>query len=58
DYRDAVEFLYAGAKCVQIGTAIMYKGPSIFNEINQDIKNFMLEKDYKTIDEMVGISHK
>jgi dihydroorotate dehydrogenase (NAD+) catalytic subunit len=26
DYRDVVEFLYAGATCVQIGTAIMYRG--------------------------------
>lgn len=58
DYRDAIEFLYAGAKCVQIGTAIMYKGPSIFKEINIGIQKFMQDKDYKSIDEMVGIAHK
>ncbi|HML05142.1 MAG TPA: nitronate monooxygenase, partial [Methanobacterium sp.] len=58
DYKDAVEFLYAGANCVQIGTAIMYKGPSIFKEINLGIQKFMQEKDYKSIDEMVGIAHK
>lgn len=58
DYRDAIEFLYAGAKCVQIGTAIMYKGPSIFIEINWGIQKFMQEKSYKSIDEMVGIAHK
>lgn len=58
DYRDAIEFLYAGAKCVQIGTAIMYKGPSIFKEINWGIQKFMHEKSYKSIDEMVGIAHK
>ena len=58
DYMDAVEFLFAGASCVQIGTAIMYKGPSIFKEISQGIEKFMQKKDYISIDEMVGIAHK
>jgi dihydroorotate dehydrogenase (NAD+) catalytic subunit len=58
DYRDAIEFLFAGALCVQIGTAIMFKGPSIFKEINLGIEKFLLEKDYKSIDEMVGNAHK
>lgn len=58
DYKDAIEFIYAGAKCVQIGTAIMYKGPQIFKEINDGIKKFMTKKEYKSIDEMVGITHK
>jgi dihydroorotate dehydrogenase (NAD+) catalytic subunit len=58
DYRDAIEFLFAGALCVQIGTAIMFKGPSIFKEINLGIEKFMLEKNYKSIDEMVGNAHK
>lgn len=58
DYRDAIEFLYAGAKCVQIGTAIMYKGPSIFKEINIGIQKFMQDKEYKSIEEMVGLAHK
>ena len=58
DYRDVIEFLFAGALCVQIGTAIMFKGPSIFKEINLGIEKFMLEKDYKSINEMVGNAHK
>ncbi len=58
DYRDAIEFMYAGARCVQIGTSIMYKGLSIFKEINDGIKKFMIKKEYGSIDEMVGIAHK
>lgn len=58
DYRDAIEFIYAGANCIQIGTAIMYKGLSIFKEINDGIKKFMKKKEYESIDEMVGIAHK
>lgn len=58
DYKDAIEFIYAGANCIQIGTAIMYKGPQIFKEVNDGIKKFMIEKRYESIDEMVGIAHK
>jgi dihydroorotate dehydrogenase (NAD+) catalytic subunit len=58
DYRDAVEFIFAGANCVQIGTAIMYKGPPIFREVNDGIKKFMIKNKYQSIEEMVGIAHK
>lgn len=58
DYRDAIEFIYAGANCIQIGTAIMYKGPQIFKEVNDGLKKFMKDKEYGSIDEMVGIAHK
>ena len=58
DYKDAIEFLYAGAMSIQIGTAIMYKGPSIFKEINSGIQKFMIKKDYTKIDDLVGIAHK
>ncbi len=57
DYKDAIEFIFAGATCVQIGTAIMYKGLDIFKEINDGIKKFMMEKEYETINEIVGIAH-
>lgn len=58
DYRDAIEFMFAGARCVQIGTAIMYKGPSIFKEVNDGINKFMNKNKYQSIEEMVGIAHK
>ena len=58
DYRDAVEFIFAGARCVQIGTSIMYKGLDIFKEITDGMKKFMYNKGYESIDEMVGIAHK
>ena len=32
DYMDVLEFLYAGASCVQIGTSIMYEGMDIFGK--------------------------
>ena len=58
DYRDVIEFMFAGAKCVQIGTSIMYKGLEIFEDVCSGIKKFMQKKEYESIDEMVGMAHK
>ncbi|MBI4813177.1 MAG: nitronate monooxygenase, partial [Methanobacterium sp.] len=57
DYRDVVEFLYAGASCVQIGTAVMYHGLEVFQKINTGLEKFMKEKNYQTVEEMVGLAH-
>jgi dihydroorotate dehydrogenase (NAD+) catalytic subunit len=58
NYQDVVEFLYAGANCVQIGTAIMYHGLDVFREITSDLEKFMTRKGYQKVDEMVGLAHK
>lgn len=58
NYGDVLEFLYAGAKAIQIGTGIMYEGVEIFSKISENLKNFMKENEFKSIDEMVGYSHK
>jgi dihydroorotate dehydrogenase (NAD+) catalytic subunit len=55
--NDVLEFLYAGARCVQIGTSIMYEGMDIFTKINKGLKIFMDEKGYGSVDEMIGIAH-
>lgn len=58
NYEDVVEFLYAGASAVQIGTSIMYEGIGIFSKIKDKLKFFMKENDFKSIDEMIGYSNK
>ena len=57
NYLDVVEFLYAGASAVQIGTALMDKGPQIFDEICSGPAEFMKTHDFKSINEMVGLTH-
>ncbi|MEG3224656.1 MAG: dihydroorotate dehydrogenase B catalytic subunit [Methanobacteriales archaeon Met13] len=57
NYQDVVEFLYAGANCVQIGTAIMYHGLDVFREITSDLEKFMTRKGYQKVEEMVGLAH-
>ena len=57
DYKDVVEFLYAGAKAVQVGTAVMYHGLGIFAELCTGLEKFITEKDYESVEEMVGLAH-
>lgn len=56
-YKDALEFLYAGASLLQIGTSIMYEGPEIFKNITHDLSNFLEENGYKNVEEIIGLSH-
>ena len=58
NYEDVIEFLYAGASCIQIGTSIMYDGMDIFGKILTGLERFMDDKGYGSINEMVGVAHK
>ncbi|RAP48089.1 MAG: dihydroorotate dehydrogenase B catalytic subunit [Methanosphaera sp. rholeuAM74] len=57
DYKDALEFLYAGASILQVGTSIMYTGPEIFKTITDDLTKFMEENSYKNLEEIIGLAH-
>lgn len=58
NFEDVVEFLYAGASAVQIGTAIMYEGVEIFNDINKGLEEFIVDHEFDSIQDMVGLAHK
>lgn len=58
DWRDAVEFMLAGATAVQIGTAIAFKGLDVFRSINEGIEAYLKEKDYENVRKIVGLSHR
>lgn len=58
NYEDVVEFLYAGASAVQIGTSIMNEGVEVFSNISKDLEVFMDEHNFNSIAEMVGYGHK
>jgi dihydroorotate dehydrogenase (NAD+) catalytic subunit len=55
--RDAIEYMMAGAKAVQIGTAIWKEGPEVFGKITREIMEFMEESGYKKLSEMTGVAH-
>lgn len=51
---DAFEFILAGASAVQIGTAFLQKGPTIFDKIQKELKEFMESKDYNQLADFRG----
>jgi len=57
DFQDALEFLFAGARAVQVGTAIMYDGPEVFMKICRGLEAFMMAEGFSAVDEMVGLAH-
>ena len=54
NWRDAVEFILLGASTVQVCTAVMHYGFGIIREMLPGLENYMDEKGFKTINEMVG----
>ncbi len=58
DWRDAVEFLLAGASAVQIGTAISFKGANVFRGVALGIERYLKSKHFKKVEEIVGLSHR
>lgn len=58
NYEDAIEFIMAGAKAVQIGSAIAFKGIEVFKEIEEGMREFMIEEGYRSIMDIVGLAHK
>jgi len=57
-WRDAVEFMLAGASAVQIGTAISAKGMGVFKSITRGISSYLKRKGFRSIEEIVGLSHR
>ena len=57
DWRDAVEFLLAGASAIQIGTAIALRNPNVFNAINHGINEYLTKKRIGSVKDIVGMCH-
>ncbi len=57
-WRDAVEFFLAGAAMVQVGSAVALEDPRVFGNMNRGIRNYLSEKKFETVMEVVGIAHR
>lgn len=57
EWKDAVEFILAGATAVQIGTGIAKRGLSIFREITEGIERYLIENDFESIEDLRGLAH-
>jgi dihydroorotate dehydrogenase (NAD+) catalytic subunit len=58
DWRDAVEFMLAGASAVQIGTAIASEDTNVFQAINKGIESYIRKKDFRSVKEIVNLAHR
>jgi dihydroorotate dehydrogenase (NAD+) catalytic subunit len=56
-WQDAVEFMLAGASAVQIGTAIAFKGVSVFSSVTKGIDRYLKRKGFKNVKQLVGLAH-
>ena len=52
--EDAIEFIMAGARAIQVGTA-NFVNPEVCVEIIEGIEQFMLKENIKTLSEITGI---
>jgi dihydroorotate dehydrogenase (NAD+) catalytic subunit len=54
---DAIEMMMAGATLVGVGSAVYYRGQSVFKKILKEMNDFMIENNYKSYEELIGKIH-
>ena len=54
NWRDAVELLAVGARNIQICTAVMLHGFSIIEDLTSGLDNYLEEKGFASVDQLVG----
>jgi len=57
-WRDAVEFILAGASAVQIGSAIAYEDLAVFTQVAQGVDSYLKKRGYRSVKEIVGLAHR
>ncbi len=55
-WQDAVELMLAGARAVQVGTALFDWGLGVVSETLHGIKRYLEEEGFKSINEVVGLA--
>jgi dihydropyrimidine dehydrogenase (NAD+) subunit PreA len=53
-WEDCVEFMLLGATGVQVCTAVMHRGFGIIKSMTRGLENWMKQKGFETIDQIVG----
>ena len=53
-FEDAVEYIQAGASAVQVGTAVMWGNLSVFGRIRDDMRKFLKDEGYGSVDDIIG----
>ena len=54
---DALEYVMAGARAVEVGTAIAFGGVRVFGTLVTDLSSLLDELGFSRLEEAVGIAH-
>jgi dihydropyrimidine dehydrogenase (NAD+) subunit PreA len=55
-WMDAVEYMLLGATTVQVGTATMFYGFRMIDDLLSAMENFLREKGFSSVAELIGLS--
>ncbi len=55
-WMDAVEYMLLGATTVQVGTATMFYGFRMIDDLLSGMENFLREKGFSSVAELIGLS--
>jgi len=55
-WKDAVEFLLAGASALQIGTAVSLRGWRVFGEIREGIERYLESEGFSSPRDLIGLA--
>jgi dihydroorotate dehydrogenase (NAD+) catalytic subunit len=58
DWKDAAEFLLAGASAIQVGTAIGLENTEVFQAITKGVEVYLRRKHYGSVKEIVNLAHR
>ncbi len=56
-WRDAAEYIMAGASAFQVGSAIGRRGDKVIREICDGLRDFMARQGYPDLASMTGVAH-
>ena len=57
DGKDAIEMMMAGASFIGVGTAIHLRGADAFMKIESEMRAWLNEREYKSVNEVIGVAH-
>ena len=56
-WKDAVEYMLAGASAVEIGTAVMTEGMEVYGRVTQGIRGYLQENGFSGVKDIIGLAH-
>jgi dihydroorotate dehydrogenase (NAD+) catalytic subunit len=55
--QDALEYVMAGARALEVGTAVAFEGIGVFGRLNRELSTLLDELGYSRLEDAVGAAH-